>query len=342
MEMLPSFPERHSEGPEPPPTLSVIIAAYQAEPFLGACLQSLHTQSTNHVFEVILVLSGDDGTCVTEAEYGEVRVLRSARRMYCGEARNRGIEMARGRLIAFLDADCSVLPDWVEKVIEAHEDRHLLIGGVIFNGAQHDILAWAYYFCEFSLWFPGIEGKAEVDETAGCCLSMKREAFDRFGPFLEGTYCSDSAFQWKMNRAGHRVLLCPSIRVYHSASHCLASFLEHIVEHRRCFARVCLQQGRVGKRVAGAWLLLGPLLPFLLFLAITWRVTLAGALSLPFLRSLPWILAGCVARAFGEMKGAWQELFASSKGDRGTICSTTRSRTRRYPRLPTRGGVGGE
>jgi GT2 family glycosyltransferase len=291
------------------PSLSVIVAAYRPGRLLSNCLNSLRAQQTVAPFEVIVVASGDDDTALTiRDEYPGVRLLQSPRRMYCGEARNRGIELARGPILAFLDADCTVSPDWVESVLDAHRGAHQLVGGVIHNGSPHDALSWAYYFCEFNLWLPG-NFKREIDEIAGCCLSMKREAFESHGPFLEGTYCSDTAFQWKLSRTRNRVLSSPRILVFHSASYQPRDFLRHIVEHRRCFARVCLREGRISKGFACLWLLSGPFLPLLLVAAISWRVVRAGGLLAPFLRSLHWVLAGLVARALGEMRGVWDCLF---------------------------------
>jgi GT2 family glycosyltransferase len=295
------------------PSLSVIIAAYRAGPLLDNCLESLRSQQTREPFEVIVVDSGNEEPAPRLSEaYPGIRVILSRQRMYCGEARNHGIELALGPILVFLDADCTVPPDWVESVLEAHRAPCLLVGGAVLNGSPRDTLAWAYYFCEFNLWLPGNSGWKEIKEAAGCCLSMKREAFNLHGPFLEGTYCSDTAFQWKVNRAGRRVLFSPRIRVFHSACHDARSFLEHIVEHRRCFARVCLQQGQIGEIGALLWLLGGPLVPLLVLPVISWRVIRAGGLLSPFLRSLPWVAAGSIARAFGEMRGIWDCLVTSS------------------------------
>ena len=133
--------------------------------------------------------------------FPSVKLHHFSERKFCGDARNWAISVAQGDIIAFLDADCTVESNWVDEVLKAHHSPYLVIGGVVDNGSPKSLVGWAYYFCEFNLWMPQ-SLKCERREVAGCCLSMKRGAFERYGPFLEGTYCSDTAFQRKMERGG--------------------------------------------------------------------------------------------------------------------------------------------
>ena len=168
----------------------------------------------SRTFETILVDSSTDGTGdLVRQRYPEVQLITSSSRLFCGDARN-GRPRRPGRIIAFLDADCFVEPGWVDAVLEAHRTPHLLVSGVVLNGTPDRQVAWAYYFCEFSHWLPG-GAIREIPEAAGCCLSFKREAYEAYGPFLEGTYSSDTAFQRRAWRDGHQVYLDPSIRIFH-------------------------------------------------------------------------------------------------------------------------------
>ncbi|MHB0859600.1 MAG: glycosyltransferase family 2 protein, partial [Anaerolineae bacterium] len=136
------------------PLLSVIIASYNARETICACLRALQDQATSCPFEVIVADSSHDGTAELVAEaFPWVRRITSSARMYCGEARNRGIAVSRGEIVAFLDADCTVGPEWVEALREAHQAPDLAIGGVIANGSPTP-MGWAYYLTEFSRWLP--------------------------------------------------------------------------------------------------------------------------------------------------------------------------------------------
>jgi len=281
----------------------VIIASFNSRETISACLSSLERQSGGTRLETIMVDSSTDGTADrVRRDFPWVRLETRTARQYAGDARNIAMGLARADVVAFLDADCTVEPEWAEEVLAAHSNPHLLVGGVICNGSRAGLLGWGYYFLEFSLWLPG-PGPPEIDEIAGCCLSMKREAYDRYGPFLGGTYSSDTAFQWRLRDDGHRVLREPRIRVHHFARMSLASYLRHVVHHRRDFARVlcrCKGLSTTARLLRAA---LSMVLPLPLLGVTASRVIRSRANLGRFCAALPVILAGALARAAGELAG---------------------------------------
>lgn len=289
------------------PELSVVIVAYNERYAIGRCLASLEGQQTDRPFEVILIDSSSDGTDAIARRSPFVRVQHFSQRQYPGEARNTGLALARGNIIAFLDADCAVEKDWIEAVARAHQSPHLAVGSAIVNGNPESLVAWAYYFCEFNLWLPQ-RGPREMAEMACCGLSIKRRAFDQYGPFIEDTYCSDSAFLWRMGRDGHRVLVLPTIRVAHTTRHTLGGFLRHIMDHRRGFASVVVRENGfpAWKRFAAALAVV--VLPLLLIPLIACRVARSEHRLWPFLIASPIVLLGLIARSWGEFLG-----FATAK-----------------------------
>jgi GT2 family glycosyltransferase len=291
----------HPEGTNVP-ELTVLITSFNARSTIEACLNSLRNQRTGRCYEIILVDSGTDQTAdLVAGRYPEVKLLRFPRRLYCGDARNRGIAEARASLVAFLDADCAVLENWIEAICDAHRHPNLTVAGSVHNGSP-SLAGWAYYFCEFSLWTPAGDPR-QIGEAPGCALSMKRAAFDRFGPFPEGTYCSDTVFHWRMQAAGEPVLFWPAIAVYHTYQKGWGPLLSHIFEHRRHFAMIEVRErgrGR-GRRLIAA--LMMPFLPLLLTLAVAWRLRHSPRLYIPYLKAgLPTFLGFC-ARAWGQTVG---------------------------------------
>jgi glycosyltransferase involved in cell wall biosynthesis len=102
-----------------PPFVSVIVPLFNKAPYVSRALNSLKSQSFTD-FEVIIV---DDGSTDGGAEIAEsfsderFRVVRQAN-AGPGAARNRGIEMARGELTAFLDADDDWLPSYLRRAVD--------------------------------------------------------------------------------------------------------------------------------------------------------------------------------------------------------------------------------
>jgi glycosyltransferase involved in cell wall biosynthesis len=95
-------------------TASVIVPVYNGEKFLAETLQSIERQTTPPL-EIIIVDDGStDGTASIAAGFGAlVRYVYQANRGPAA-ARNRGLELARGDVICFCDADDL----WLENTIE--------------------------------------------------------------------------------------------------------------------------------------------------------------------------------------------------------------------------------
>ena len=180
------------------PRLSVIIASYNSRDTIGECLRSLDKQVDPGNMEIIVVDSSRDGTGeFVRREFPMVKLLHFRERKFCGDARNIGIAQARGEIIAFIDADCTAPPRWAEAVSRAHESLYPAIGGAIGNGNPESLVGWAAYFTEFSKWMPGSTRRL-LPDIAGANMSYKVSLFADFGSFIEGTYCSDSEFHWRM------------------------------------------------------------------------------------------------------------------------------------------------
>lgn len=96
-------------------TVSVIIPAYNASPFIRRALDSVLAQ-TKSVHEVIVVDDGSkDSTCEVVRSYGSRVKLLIQENGGPSAARNKGISSSTGEFIAFLDADDWWSPTKIEK-----------------------------------------------------------------------------------------------------------------------------------------------------------------------------------------------------------------------------------
>ena len=105
--------------------ISVVIPVYNAERYILACVDSL-LQQTIDSYEVILVddCSTDHSAALCLEHYGHesrIRLLQSKENQGAALARNVGLEQARGKYIAFVDADDEVEPDYLEHLYNAAE-----------------------------------------------------------------------------------------------------------------------------------------------------------------------------------------------------------------------------
>ena len=99
------------------PLVSVVIPAFNAEAFLNKCLTSVCRQSYTNL-EIILINDGStDNTekICNEWKTDDRRIIYTAQEN-CGQglARNRGISLAKGEYLTFIDADDWVASDYIE------------------------------------------------------------------------------------------------------------------------------------------------------------------------------------------------------------------------------------
>jgi len=104
------------------PNVSIIIPTYNRARFLPQCLESAF-QQTYRDFEVIIVDDGstDDTKKIVQKfikRYGKIITYIYQDHVNIASARNRGLNMAGGRTIAFLDSDDLWMKDKLEKQVQ--------------------------------------------------------------------------------------------------------------------------------------------------------------------------------------------------------------------------------
>lgn len=101
------------------PSVSVIIPAYNCAKYIPQAIDSALAQEVP--LEVIVIDDGSsDGLEAVLAAYGEaVRYSKNERNIGAAQSRNRGVSLARGEYIAFLDADDYWAPGKLAKQLAA-------------------------------------------------------------------------------------------------------------------------------------------------------------------------------------------------------------------------------
>ena len=119
-----------SVPPEANPKLSFIVPVFNAERYLIRCMESLRRQTEQDI-EIICI---DDGSHDASAEIldeiakvdGRMRVVHKENEGV-SVARNLGLDMARGRYVAFVDGDDWVSPELADKTIRLCDENDLQV-----------------------------------------------------------------------------------------------------------------------------------------------------------------------------------------------------------------------
>jgi glycosyltransferase involved in cell wall biosynthesis len=172
--------------------VSVVIPAYNAERFLADAIRSVEAQDHEPV-ETIVVDDGSTDRTVEVARSLGVRCLRQANRGHAA-ARNAGLGLARGELVAFLDADDVWEPHKLSRQV-AHLAANPEVGYVVCRvrrtrlpGASRPPGAPADWFQESQ---PG---------TVHIAALIRRSVLDRVGHF-DSSYRHSSDTEWCLRAA---------------------------------------------------------------------------------------------------------------------------------------------
>jgi GT2 family glycosyltransferase len=210
-QLAPYFPlPRH-------PKVSVVVAAYNAERTLKACLESLQRLRYPN-YEIILVDDGSwDSTREIAASFTSIRIVRHPQNLGLSAARNSGIYASTGEIIAFTDADCRADEDWLYYLVGT-----LLEGGYAGVGGPNLLPPEDSPVAAAVMASPG--GPAHVmltdrqaEHIPGCNMAFFRSALEEIG-YFDPVYWKagdDVDLCWRLQQEGHRLGFSPSAFVWH-------------------------------------------------------------------------------------------------------------------------------
>ncbi|MHB9111235.1 MAG: glycosyltransferase family 2 protein [Thermoleophilia bacterium] len=204
------------------PEVSVIIPLYNAADMITLVLEALY-RSTSKDFEIVIV-----NDCSTD---NSLEVLKDLIKKYpfrlidfpenrgVSKARNAGAAAARGEIILFIDADCIVLPDTIERAVKA-----LRKGESICVGGTYTREPWDKDFFSIfqSLYIHHVETKVEhPDYIATHCMAIWKKTYDEFGGFKEDYFIGHAAsvedveLSHRLIKAGYQLSRPSDIQVQH-------------------------------------------------------------------------------------------------------------------------------
>ena len=209
------------------PRVSVVVASYNGERTLKACLDSLE-QLDYPDYEVILV---DDGSTDTTRElafaHPNVRYFRHEKNLGLSVARNTGIAAALGEIIAFTDADCRADEDWLRYLVGSLLASDFAgMGGPNLLPPEDSLVAAAVMAS------PG--GPAHVmltdrqaEHIPGCNMAFHKWALEQVGGFdpIFHKAGDDVDLCWRLQQAGLKIGFSPSAFVWHYRRPAIGAYL---------------------------------------------------------------------------------------------------------------------
>jgi len=218
------------------PYVSVIVPFHNAQEYLGKLILSLINQNYPHdSFEIILIDDGStdnssslikeiiNNTTTLKDEYN-IRLLSLKKKSGPAVARNQGILMAKGEIIAFTDADCVADSNWLKFLVIAFLNRKEIGGvyGKIVTDNRTRI-------------FP-LEVVPVGHKYVTCNIAFRKEALLTVGLFDEkfkSPFREDTDLALRAIKSGFQIAYEPKAIIYHPIKKwSLSNLIKKTFEHQ--------------------------------------------------------------------------------------------------------------
>ena len=181
---------------------------------------------------------------IVEAAYPEVRLIRTGRNLGVAGGNNVGLRMARGEILALINADVEVSPSWLEYLVRAmladptigiagakllYPDGTIQFAGGRIEGPRGYSYHIGWHEPDRGQW----DMAGDVDFVTGATLTFTRKVLDRIGyedeKFFPIDY-EDPDMCYRARRAGFRVALVPqAVAIHHESSTTGATNLSRVL-----------------------------------------------------------------------------------------------------------------
>lgn len=214
----------------PLPFVTVALATSNRAASLARTLDSLRRQDyPPDRLEIVVV---DDGSTDNTREVVEARIdaFHPAALVYAGipkgnvaQARTRGVELARGELVALTDDDCTFPASWLRTLVEAFNDPAVAAAG----GGDHAPAVRTPFGGAVDYAFSGFLGTGCVRRgdartsmarffPRGCNMAVRRRVLTEVGAFDPRFYNGEEIdLDYRIARAGYRLVFREGCEVTH-------------------------------------------------------------------------------------------------------------------------------
>lgn len=225
----------------PLPQLAVVIPTHNSRELTLACLRSLPSGGVRELEVCIVDDASEDATCAAiEAQFPEVRLVRSDHRRGFTVSANAGLDRVKADVLLLLNSDTEVQPGSLTALLEAFDRNPALgvAGGSLqypdgssqWSGGREPSLLWLFVLASglsgLLARIPGyrklrpltpVSDVHPVGWVTGAALAVRREVWNRVGPLDKQFcfYCQDLDFCRRAVAEGWKVALLGRFQVLH-------------------------------------------------------------------------------------------------------------------------------
>jgi len=223
--------------------VSIIIVNWNSADYVRSCLHSVYRETTEVVFEVIVVDNASYDGCseMLNQAFPQVKFIQSTENRGFAAANNIGFRQASGRFVLFLNPDTVVLGQAIRTML--HHMQYLDDAGAVgcrlintdgslqtssilpFPTILNHALNYEplrLLFPRFPLWgirplFEHADSQFAVQAVSGACIMVRRDVFEEIGMFSTDyfMYSEDIDLCQKIRMAGYKVYFVRTASIIH-------------------------------------------------------------------------------------------------------------------------------
>jgi glycosyltransferase involved in cell wall biosynthesis len=223
--------------------LSVVVSTRNSDSTLRQVLTAIReSELPRKSYEIIVVDDASaDGSVAIAARYADTVVKLTGHQAGPAYARNRGVELARGEVIAFVDSEVVVRPETIPRLVGALLERPDVDAVSASREECSGSPNFVSQYWNLLLSFGEHRHPGRCAQFAAACGVVRRAAFLSAGMYDEWRFDTESMESVELGErllgAGHGVILSSELKVTHLKHWNLTSVCQEVWHRSRVLAR---------------------------------------------------------------------------------------------------------
>lgn len=201
------------------PKVSIIVPTYNADEFMVDCLGSLVQQTLKEI-EIIVIDDGSEHNAYDIAHLFEgdhrINVYRQEN-LGSSVSRNKGMDVATGEYIAFIDADDWIDKDFIERLYNAAKQSNSDIAAATIIRKRKNSQKYRVHYTEEKI-YKSLEEKIKVCDIPRCCYvwnKIYKADFVKKFKFESGIFFEDVLWIPEVIKNANQIITVPEVNYYY-------------------------------------------------------------------------------------------------------------------------------
>ena len=207
--------------------VTAIIVNWNDKDVIVECIQSILDQNRNKI-DIIISDNGskDDSVEFIRKRFPSIKIIENGENLGFGSAVNRGLGLAKGDYLLFLNSDLKLHSKCVGELAEVLESDSN-VGGtipkILHIDQQNTINSLGVLINYTGIAYPNLLGEKDpgyqepFESACGGIFMLRREVYETVGGFDEDLflYHEDHDLSWRIRLAGWHLKVAPQAIMYH-------------------------------------------------------------------------------------------------------------------------------